>query len=175
LTATDTVFSITLGERVRLSAGSEQAIVAYSWSPEALVSCVDCPDPFVSPDSSATFVLKAYNAAGCIATKTVRVLVEPVRYVYAPTAFSPNGDGVNEEFSLLLGRGVQQVLSFQVYDRQGGMVFSAVDAAPGSPSLSWDGRLGQAALPARTYVWTAMLRFTDGTTERLSGEVVLIR
>ena len=175
LADTDTLLTIALGERIRLSAGSDQAIVAYFWSPEALVSCVDCPDPFVSPDSSATFVLKAYNGAGCTATKTVRVQVVPVRKVYAPTAFSPNGDGVNDEFSLLLGRGVLRVLSFQVYDRQGGMVFGAVDAAPGSPSLSWDGRLGQAALPARTYVWTAMLRFTDGTTERLSGEVVLIR
>ena len=175
LDSKDTAFTISLGERVRLSAESEQAIVAYHWSPESLLSCVDCPDPFVSPDSSATFVLKAYNAGGCTATKTVRVQVLPVRKVYAPTAFSPNGDGVNEEFSLLSGRGVLRVLSFQIYDRQGGMVFSAVDAESGSPSLRWDGRLGQAELPARTYVWTAVLRFTDGTTERLTGEVVLLR
>jgi hypothetical protein len=41
LADTDTLFTIALGERIRLSAGSDQAIVAYFWSPEALVSCVD--------------------------------------------------------------------------------------------------------------------------------------
>lgn len=167
--------SILLGERIALQANSDQLILQYAWKPESAVTCPDCPAPIVSPDSSMTYTLVATNVRGCLAQKVIRVQVIPVRNVYAPTAFSPNGDGTNDAFSLYFGRGVVEVGSIQIFNRGGGMVFEAENAPPNADALSWDGTLGGQPLPSGLYVWVALLSFSDGVTERWSGEVSLIR
>lgn len=167
---------IQLGERVTLSAQANQPILEYQWEPANLVGCAVCPDPIVSPDSSTTYTLVATNALGCTAVKQVRVEVKVGRRVYVPTAFSPNGDRRNDTFAPLLGRGVLSVEEFRVFHRSGGLVYEAPTQTPGSKQLNWDGTLrGGEPAPSGMYLWTALITFADGITERWSGEVSLIR
>jgi hypothetical protein len=115
-------------------------------------------------------VLKAYNGAGCIATKTVRVQVVPVRKVYAPTAFSPNGDGVNElailDTRLTVRRASDgEVLSsFAQYDRSLAVVNGRLITSTrvGSSLRFEEVRLVRGALERRT------VRDLDGTPATVS-------
>lgn len=51
----------------------------YVWTPAYGLSCADCPDPFVSPDTQTTYVVTGYSGAGCIRTDTITVGVDSNR------------------------------------------------------------------------------------------------
>jgi gliding motility-associated-like protein len=89
--------------------------------------------------------------------------------IFVPTAFSPNADGINDEFQAY-GRH-HRVLRTEVYSRWGGMAWAADGGRP------WDGRTtGGKPAPAGLYVYK--IEYEDlRTGERglLKGEVSLLR
>ncbi len=85
--------------------------------------------------------------------------------IYMPTAFSPNGDGLNDQF-LPQGKDYEGI-ELQVYDRWGGLLYSTREVP-----FAWDG--GDA--PAGVYTWLfRYLNTLSGEEEVLSGEVNLVR
>lgn len=48
---------------------------AYRWSPEAGLSCIDCPEPTVRPAASTTYTVRVTDSSGCSDEDTVRVFV----------------------------------------------------------------------------------------------------
>ena len=87
-----------------------------------------------------------------------------------PSAFTPNGDGLNDYLYPLNGYKAKN-LEFKVFNRWGQMVFETTDW-----TIKWDGTVnGQKQNPG-TYVWE--LQYTDGNTGKKvaqKGTVVLIR
>ncbi|NBV14892.1 MAG: gliding motility-associated C-terminal domain-containing protein, partial [Sphingobacteriia bacterium] len=83
--------------------------------------------------------------------------------------FSPNGDGVNDFFSLAY----KLIDQFQIviYDRWGNEVYTSND-----PNFLWDGVSLQGG-PSQegTYVYVINGTTTDGSAVRLGGNVILIR
>lgn len=61
----------------------------YQWTPATGLSCTDCPNPWVSPDTTTTYVLETSNAFGCTTYDTITISVQPrwqadtVEYVIA--------------------------------------------------------------------------------------------
>ncbi|MEO0338295.1 MAG: gliding motility-associated C-terminal domain-containing protein, partial [Bacteroidota bacterium] len=53
---------------------------------------------------------------------------------YLPTAFTPNDDGLNDTYGLSNPFAIQNLLSFEIFDRWGSRVFASVD-----PFQRWDG------------------------------------
>lgn len=47
----------------------------YQWSPADGLSCTDCPNPWVAPDSTTTYVLETSNAFGCTTFDTITITV----------------------------------------------------------------------------------------------------
>lgn len=91
-------------------------------------------------------------------------------YIAVPSAFSPNGDGLNDYlYPLNAYKAIN--LDFSVYNRFGQLLFHTTDW-----TNKWDGTFkGQGADPG-TYVW--ILRYTNADTGKLveqKGSVVLIR
>lgn len=95
--------------------------------------------------------------------------------VYVPSAFSPNGDGINDEIQAFIDCGFEyNMLRFAVFDRWGGQVFAS--GAGGAPA--WDGRAkGRPAMPG-LYTWFLEYEILrNGQLERhiKKGEVSLLR
>ena len=67
--------------------------------------------------------------------------------IYAPDAFSPNADGVNDAFDPV-ACGDITVTSLSVYNRWGEVIFHTT-----SPPFSWDGTYRQERCPAAVYNW----------------------
>ena len=66
---------------------------------------------------------------------------------YPPNVFSPNDDGINDEWHVFLNcRWADYHL--EVYDRWGSLVFAADD-----PEITWDGRIRDREASAGVYVW----------------------
>lgn len=139
------------------------------------LDCDTCLSPIALPLNSTQYVLTVTSVDGCSTTDSLTVLVEKHRDVYQPTAFSPNDDGVNDEFTLGLGKAAISLHSLRIYDRWGGLVYEGTDLTPNAPGSGWDGLVdGEAAAPGH-FVWVADILYLDGVELSLRGGVVLLR
>ncbi len=114
------------------------------------------------------YVIKANaNASGI--TTSVSNIVEFIKEanLYYPTAFSPNGDALNEGFRVS-GQFISKI-SMKVFDRWGGLVFAT------DKNESWDGSREGKAMPPSTYVWKVEITDQAGRTFFKEGMVALIR
>ncbi len=122
--------TIQLGESVQListfSQYSTSVISSYNWSPTLGLSCIDCPNPLVTPYNRSTdFVLTITYNKNCVATATINVLVENNLPVFIPNAFTPNGDGNNDVFQIY-GEGIKTV-DLKIFNRWGIKVFDSTN------------------------------------------------
>ncbi|MEM9886893.1 MAG: gliding motility-associated C-terminal domain-containing protein [Bacteroidota bacterium] len=138
------------------------------------LSCTDCFQPLFTALQSNTFYLELTNERGCTAKDSLHIEVEAVRNIYAPTAFSPNGDGRNEVFYLRGISATAALKSFQVFDRWGNEIFRQKDIPINEERYGWNGFWKNERLSTGTYAWVAEVEFLDGKRKILSGEVSLL-
>jgi gliding motility-associated-like protein len=139
------------------------------------LSCYDCPAPFARPTSRSTYRVTLVDEDGCIISDDIVISVDQSRNVYIPNAFSPNGDGVNDDFRIFADAKVKTIRSLKIFDRWGENLFSISDMAPDAPDAAWDGRHRGQYVGAGVYVYFAEVVFFDGHIETLIGEVVIVR
>ncbi|MEM9837441.1 MAG: gliding motility-associated C-terminal domain-containing protein, partial [Bacteroidota bacterium] len=160
---------INLGTSVPLSVQTNIAPDSVQWSPTESLSCVNCPNPLARPLGSQWYTVSVTSPLGCTRADSVEVIVVPQRKVYAPNAFSPNGDGVNDFFALAGGQDTEAIISLQVFDRWGNQVYD------GRENPRWNGDARGRIAVAGVYVWLAQVQFIDGVSQQLSGQVMLLR
>jgi gliding motility-associated-like protein len=85
-----------------------------------------------------------------------------------PNAFTPNGDGINDFFSL--EQKLLRSLHIDIFDRWGNRVFTSNDL-----NFRWDGTLSGAPLPEGTYVFHLHGSARDGEPVERSGSITLLR
>lgn len=150
------------GETVRL--GTPVPGVNYSWS--------GFTDTLVKLAASGQYTITAIDSFGCKSDFSVRADFKNCMAcrAYVPNAFTPNGDGKNDELKVSINCPVRQ-FHFQVYNRWGQKVFET--AAVGR---SWDGTFHGKKLPSGVYVYE--LQFTTINSEKFiqqaKGTLVLI-
>lgn len=132
------------------------------------------PAPHVYPSSitGRTYTIRytITNDLGCsdVTEKTVTQL--STCRIDIPTAFTPNGDGLNDFFGPLNAVAAENFL-FRVYNRWGVLVFESKDW-----TKPWDGTINGVAQPAANYVWTLTYRdLVTGRDVSRKGSFILIR
>ena len=89
--------------------------------------------------------------------------------MYVPTAFTPNGDGLNDIVKPIL-LGMKAINYFRVYNRFGELVYETTEKGKG-----WNGIYQGKPQDPATFVWMAQgLTYKNETITR-KGFVVLIR
>jgi gliding motility-associated-like protein len=112
------------------------------------------------------------HESGCTDTLTQIIDVEPqVRY-FLPNAFTPNFDGINDEFR---GNGVMAGatgFSFQIWNRYGELVFETAD-----PFEAWNGQKNNTGRFAPNGVYVVVVSYTNprGKAIELKGFATLVR
>ena len=160
----DTIFAI--GQPIQLFGSGGQF---YKWTPSSGLSADNIPDPVVTLDHDAEYILTASTIIGCATSDTVRFKVFKGPELYVPSAFSPNNDGKNDQFKFI-AVGMRSVDLFQVYNRYGQLIYSSTEILRG-----WDGKVGGVNQPPGTYVW--LIKGTDltGAAHFKRGTVTLVR
>jgi len=150
-------------------------IDSIRWTPAESLSCADCLDPVASPASTTEYLVEIWDINGCYASATFRVVVD-IFAVYVPNAFSPNGDGINDEFMIFGRQGsVAKVRSFMVFSKWGQLIFQRSDFPPNDPKFGWDGFCRGRQMDPGVYGWFAEVEFADGALEIFKGGVTLVR
>ncbi|MEZ5058712.1 MAG: gliding motility-associated C-terminal domain-containing protein [Saprospiraceae bacterium] len=145
------------------------------WTPENLINCPGCYVQIVSPPVTTIFTVTLVDKDGCRATDRIEVVLDKTRQIYIPSAFSPNGDNINDKFMIFGGKGISQIDLFQVYDRWGNILHQAENFDPGDPFYGWDGTFQGKMMNEAVFVYMAKITFLDGRTEVFSGDFTLIK
>ena len=154
---------------------SDVAIQSYFWeeSPGTSLSCLTCPTPNIQPTEDSEYQLTIENLWGCQAQDLLQVTVTGFR-VFAPNAFSPNGDNRNDRF-FLQSKFDYPIPYFRIFDRWGNLVFEKQNIISNDPTVGWNGKLNGKPLGPGVFVWLAEVQAIDGTVQVISGDVVLVR
>lgn len=118
-------------------------------------------------NESGVYSLTAQNS--CFSkSDTVRLAFEGNQTgPFIPTAFSPNGDGLNDRLEVV----GSELKSFeiQIFDRWGRMIYM------GNQMNAWDGKVNGIDAPEGVYVWRISYIGCDGNRKRLKGSITLLR
>jgi gliding motility-associated-like protein len=125
------------------------------------------------PDTGTYVVTQeVYTQYGCMATITHTVRIEPAFVLYAPNAFTPNGDGLNEVF-LPQGIGIDpENYELFIFDRWGNLLFKTQDMHEG-----WDGCVwtNKKLVQEDTYIWKVVVKDIMDVKHIYNGHVSVIK
>ena len=124
------------------------------------------PYTFNEPGSYVVKVTVS-NDKACSYSDSITVTVSTSSIV-APNVFTPNGDGMNDEFRVAY----KSILTFHcwVYNRWGRLVYEWTD-----PMKGWDGNInGKEASPG-PYYYVIKATGNDGQKYKLKGDINLLR
>jgi gliding motility-associated-like protein len=116
--------------------------------------------------------LTATNEEGCTATLSQQVAVTDDYNLLAPNSFTPNGDGLNDEFMPVALEILDAPFSLSIFSTTDGLVFEST-----STDNKWDGINKQTGSPAQSgnYIWVVKLINSDGNTEQYKGALLLLK
>lgn len=138
--------------------------LSYKWTPAAGLNRDDVLNPVASPKEDTRYTLTVKSDKGCAIT--TQVFVKVLNKLNIPNAFSPNGDGTNDEW-IIKYLDTYPNATFIIFNRYGQKIYSG-----GSQTKGWDGRYNGADAPAGTYYYVV----EPGNGRKVtSGAVTLIR
>ncbi len=114
--------------------------------------------------------LSIENNLGCTDFTTANITIVKNCYIAVPSAFTPNGDGLND-YLYPLNAYKAKDLKFSVYSRFGNRVFYTEDW-----TKKWDGKIKGREADSGAYVW--VLQYFDSDKNKkveLKGSSVLLR
>jgi len=116
-----------------------------------------------------TVEITAISDKGCTDTALGLVKIRPPFSVYIPNTFTPNENGINENFKLK-GDGILEVY-YDIFDRWGNLIWSDF----GKTNAGWDGRLNGKPVQVGVYVYKIVVLSIENKFFTYHGNVNLIR
>ncbi len=157
---------------------SSLPIATFTWTPTDYLLDSTTQRPLLYlPLEDTEYTLTITDVNGCTASGSVLVEIDKNRNVYIPNAFSPNGDGPNDEFRVFACRGVSDITFVRIFDRWGNFLFEQQSITPdciGGARL-WDGRVKGKPVNEGVYVYMVQVQFLDGVTLLYRGDVTILR
>lgn len=142
--------------------------VTYTWSPADLLNNSLNQNVIAKTLEPTEFFVQGIDSNGCQSIDSIFIYVTDNVLLFVPNAFSPNGDGLNDEFLPKYNCDMDYVL-FSVYNRFGQRVFST-----GNKFIGWTGLQNGKDADVGTYFWIITGKDNSGKVVR-KGNVTLIR
>jgi gliding motility-associated-like protein len=153
------------GQTITLTPKVSDPNVTYTWSPDIDISSATVADPVVTGSVDRTYTVTVVDSRGCVSSDKVNVIVSPL--ITIPNTFTPNGDGVNDQWNIQ-GLTAYTHATIDIFDRNGQKVFHSVGYG-----VPWDGTCNGKQVPYGVYYYIIDPKF-DGL-HVMSGYVTVIR
>lgn len=121
----------------------------------------------VMPDVTTDYLVTITTPEGCVYEDRIHidVIFQELRM---PNIFTPNNDGLNDEFFPIFSDLSLDLIEFKIFDRWGELVHDNINQG-------WDGRVNGKESTSDIYVYFLRVRFNDGTEQFQKGDVNLMR
>jgi gliding motility-associated-like protein len=143
--------------------------IIYQWTPAGPLNNPFIANPVAILTQDQAFVLMVQNEFGCTDRDTVNIHVLAGPAIYVPTAFTPNGDGLNDVFRPI-PVSITTLEFFRVFNRYGDLVFETRELNKG-----WDGAIKGLKQNTGNFVWQVKGTDRTGKVHIQKGNVILIR
>jgi len=160
---------ICIGDSVEFKADSGTGLT-YKWYPTQYFRNASTASnkAWGKIQASGNVYVTVRDNYGCIGRDSINVTTKPCCVVSLPSAFTPNGDGLNDVFRPIT-KGHHQLVIFRVVNRYGQTVFESNDE-----KLGWDGKY--AGVPQNIDTYFYYLHYIcNGKDIEEKGDVTLVR
>jgi gliding motility-associated-like protein len=149
--------------------------MAILWIPATGLDNANIATPTFKYNDSVSYVIVASDTTGCADTAYLNIGAQNCEsYIDGPEAFSPNGDGTNDYYTLFGNKIAQYDL--KIYNRWGELVYEDSNLADlNDMSKGWDGTYQGKPQAVGTFVY--YLAATDDYHKQVSkkGNITLLR
>lgn len=145
------------------------AVNSWSWDfGDENTSTDQNPNNIFVDDGDYLVMLAVQDTNGCVDTVWHTITIFPEFQFFAPNAFTPNGDLINDEF---FGTGVGiSDYRMRIWDRWGNLVKETEELFG-----TWDGKFGSQDAPIDVYVYEFYLVAFTGKEYTFRGHVTIVR
>ena len=136
-------------------------------------STITDPTHFYTAQTYGSYdvTLFAIDTNGCIDSITQTFELNDDLKVNVPNSFTPNGDGLNDEFIPIFNMANSvKAYRFEVYNRWGQIVFESNDITVG-----WDGKYKGKICQTGTYNWIVYYQDYDKNPYNINGHATLLK
>ncbi|MBL4665045.1 MAG: gliding motility-associated C-terminal domain-containing protein, partial [Nitrospinaceae bacterium] len=140
-------------------------------------SILENPSHMYNDTGTYTIMQVVMTADSCFDTTYKEVTIEGDYIIFAPNAFTPDGDGDNDYF-FPKGIGVDgQSFRLFIFDRWGDLIATVEGVWSDDITIGWDGRanFGQSEAQIDVYVWLIQTEDFRGDAHGYVGHVTLLR
>lgn len=168
------VISVSKSNDIDCLTGNSQLLATgallYNWTPAAGLSSPDISNPLATPTDTTTYTVTGTDGKGCINTGSVTINVSQTGTVLylMPTAFTPNGDGLNDCYGIRYWGPILE-LDFSIYNRWGERIFHTRN-----PGDCWNGLYKGTKQDAGVFVYVVKAKTLCGDAYK-KGTFALIR
>lgn len=182
---------VTVNQGVTVSAGPDLQILAGEqgtllgsasggninsilWTPATGLNAANVLQPTISPAKNApgsvtTYTLTVRNDLGCFGSDDANVTIIPY-CIQVRNAFTPNGDGQNEQWMVYTDYVCLQNVTVHVFNRYGKLVFESRDYRN-----TWQGTYNGKALPDGTYYGVIEVTLITGRKFSIKTDITILR
>ncbi|MFY8004146.1 MAG: gliding motility-associated C-terminal domain-containing protein, partial [Chitinophagaceae bacterium] len=162
---------VVAGSNLQLNVTSNNNFTVLKWLPENI---------FANTNTNSTQQIQLFNTTtfrviaqsslhNCIDTASITVnIIEASKEVFIPNAFTPNGDGNNDE--LMVFNNYIASMEWLIYDQYGNIVFQTTDIKG-----KWNGKKNGKDQPAGVYIYLVRGKTINGESFLKRGSVTLLR
>jgi gliding motility-associated-like protein len=147
---------------------------SWNWRFANFATSTEANPVFTFPDSAGTYPVELIvrHPNGCTDSIEQLITLRSIDDFYVPNAFSPNNDGINDEFRGFGPLGGRQDFEMAVFSRWGDRVFYTRN-----PDEAWNGQKNNSGLelPSDAYVYYVTFKNASGAQITLKGLVNLLK
>lgn len=172
LTQQDTLAYLNTDVPVRVT---DDCTDSYSWFPSRDVADPSSGNTIIhTPDVGVYTYTLTFNEQFCSVTDTITIrVVDPgdvsCDNLVMPSAFTPNSDGLNDIYKISNPFIVEELVRFQIFDRNGGLIFQTAD-----PLVGWNGMYKGDYVSSGNYLYR-IVHICNGEKQVLQGNVIVLR
>ncbi|MDD5570187.1 MAG: PKD domain-containing protein [Bacteroidales bacterium] len=149
---------------------SASNIVSWSWSFGDGGTSTD-KNPTHTYDNTGTYtiILIVTNSDGCTDMIQKEIVLKPRPHIYIPNSFSPNRDGLNDNFNASIDQEMKE-FKLLIFNRWGELIFQTTSQIQG-----WDGKYEGEIVQIGVYVYRLVVTFDSGEEYDSIGSVNVLR
>lgn len=133
-----------------------------------------CIEVLIYAFESETIEVVITDTDGCETVVEAKIIVEEGDTgIYIPNIFSPNGDGVNDEFLIATNDEELFIKSMLIFDRWGNIVFSQKQTDLQN-FISWNGEMNGKKVAPNVFVYRLEVVTGKGETKVLFGDLAVV-
>ena len=158
--------NIFLGNSAELQTSVTGVYNSILWSPSFSLNDATIASPVATPTTTTTYIINVFNNNGCTAKDTA--IIKVLLNIKIPNAFTPNGDGKNDNWEIKDLDGINNVAA-SVFDRNGQKVYTSV-----GNKIVWDGKYNGQPVPEGTYYYIVIIN-DEVRKQTLTGWIYLLK